>query len=215
AHIASLDAHRGLVTPTDVRVLVFLVLAFVVAAQRTVGRVSLDYISCACGLLLVKRARVLQARPRCRPRGWPHMPGWPRWLRMPGWPHGPLFPRARHNPSQADPHEVEAYWRNAPSRVDPELAQHAATKLAKRAAARLGQLLTSLKAGGGEPRRRALSSAGYTCCGEARHSGCGPARQDVGSGEARQPRSDSRRSTSAGREVAVRLGQLSPAAPRH
>ncbi|KAJ1625989.1 hypothetical protein T492DRAFT_1036044 [Pavlovales sp. CCMP2436] len=41
--------------------LVFLVLAFVVAAQRTVSRVSLDYISrtlLARGLLLVKRARV-------------------------------------------------------------------------------------------------------------------------------------------------------------
>ncbi|KAJ1641007.1 hypothetical protein T492DRAFT_925334 [Pavlovales sp. CCMP2436] len=66
--------------------LVFLVLALVVVAQRTVGRVSLDYISRALlarGLLLVKRAR-----PRCRPRGWPSMPGWPRWLRMPGWPLG-------------------------------------------------------------------------------------------------------------------------------
>ncbi|KAJ1617220.1 hypothetical protein T492DRAFT_1101485, partial [Pavlovales sp. CCMP2436] len=42
--------------------LVFLVLALVVAAQRTVVRVSLDYISRALlarGLLLVKRARVL------------------------------------------------------------------------------------------------------------------------------------------------------------
>ncbi|KAJ1618590.1 hypothetical protein T492DRAFT_1091578 [Pavlovales sp. CCMP2436] len=42
--------------------LVFLVLELVVVAQRTVGRVSLDYISRALlarGLLLVKRARVL------------------------------------------------------------------------------------------------------------------------------------------------------------
>ncbi|KAJ1624863.1 hypothetical protein T492DRAFT_1044066, partial [Pavlovales sp. CCMP2436] len=42
--------------------LVFLVLALVVAAQRTVGRVSLDYISRALfarGLLLVKRVCVL------------------------------------------------------------------------------------------------------------------------------------------------------------
>ncbi|KAJ1629452.1 hypothetical protein T492DRAFT_1011088, partial [Pavlovales sp. CCMP2436] len=42
--------------------LVFLVHALVVAAQRTVGRVSLDYISRALlarGLFLVKRARVL------------------------------------------------------------------------------------------------------------------------------------------------------------
>ncbi|KAJ1621513.1 hypothetical protein T492DRAFT_1069524 [Pavlovales sp. CCMP2436] len=76
--------------------LVFLLLALAVAAQRTVGRVSLDYI--ARGLLL--------ARPRCRPRGWPRMPGWPRWLCMPEWPHGPLSPRARHNLSQAGPHEA-------------------------------------------------------------------------------------------------------------
>ncbi|KAJ1628701.1 hypothetical protein T492DRAFT_908192 [Pavlovales sp. CCMP2436] len=45
---------------TDIRMLVFLVLALVVAAQRTVGRVSLDYISrvlLARGLLLVASGR--------------------------------------------------------------------------------------------------------------------------------------------------------------
>jgi len=55
--------------------------------------------------------------------------------------------------------EVEAYCCDASSRVDPKLAQHAAARLANRAAARLGKLLTSLLRAHrlhrvAEPRRR-------------------------------------------------------------
>ncbi|KAJ1633820.1 hypothetical protein T492DRAFT_978243, partial [Pavlovales sp. CCMP2436] len=92
--------------------LVFLVLAIVVAAQRTVGRVSLDYITRALlarGLLLVKRARVLVRWRRVHaadPAAGRACPDGRAGSRMPGWPHGPLSPLARRNPRQAGPHEA-------------------------------------------------------------------------------------------------------------
>ncbi|KAJ1631300.1 hypothetical protein T492DRAFT_996897 [Pavlovales sp. CCMP2436] len=64
-----------------------------------------------------------------------------------------------------------------------------------------------------QPRR---PRAGATCCGEARKACCGEARAAAHNARTSswERRPDSRRSTSAEREVAVRLGQLSLAAPR-
>ncbi|KAJ1616054.1 hypothetical protein T492DRAFT_1109178 [Pavlovales sp. CCMP2436] len=122
------------------------------------------------------------------------MPGWPRWLRMPGWPHGPISPRARHNSRQAGPHKA--------STRHPRC----------RAVLALCALPATRSAGEGLLARCTQPP----CCGEARKAGCGEARAaaHIASQRAETSRFDSRRSTSAEREVAVRLGQLSLAAPR-
>ncbi|KAJ1616222.1 hypothetical protein T492DRAFT_1108071 [Pavlovales sp. CCMP2436] len=53
------------------------------------------------------------------------------------------------------------------------------------------------------------------CCGEARKAGCCEAQAAAHNAKSSwERRADSRRSTSAEREVAVRLGQLSLAVPR-
>ncbi|KAJ1640869.1 hypothetical protein T492DRAFT_926710 [Pavlovales sp. CCMP2436] len=64
-----------------------------------------------------------------------------------------------------------------------------------------------------QPRR---PRAGAACCGEARKAGCSEARAAAHNASTLswERRPDSRRSTSAEREVAVHLGQLSLAAPR-
>ncbi|KAJ1615634.1 hypothetical protein T492DRAFT_1112335 [Pavlovales sp. CCMP2436] len=151
--------------------LAFLVLALVVAARPTAGRVSLDRVSRALlarVLLIVERARVQIRLFVCtaEPAAGRECPDARTGCACPGGRVGPflarsmvLAKRARHRRRRAihdsercslfalSPElveEVEAYWRDAPSRVNPELAQHAAARLANRAAARLGKLLTSL-----------------------------------------------------------------------
>ncbi|KAJ1619563.1 hypothetical protein T492DRAFT_1084600 [Pavlovales sp. CCMP2436] len=104
---------------------------------------------------------------------------------MPGWPHGPLSPRARHNPRQAGPHEAST--------------RHP----------RCGAVLALCA----QPGTRSAGEGLLARCTqprEAHTAGCSEAR--AAAHNARRP--DSRRSTSAEREVAVRLGQLSLAAPR-
>ncbi|KAJ1628879.1 hypothetical protein T492DRAFT_1015203 [Pavlovales sp. CCMP2436] len=104
---------------------------------------------------------------------------------MPGWPNDSLSPRACHNPRQAGPHEASTRH----PRCEAVLALCA------------------------QPGTR--SAAGAACCGEARKAGCGEARAAAHNARSSwERRPDSRRSTSAEREVAVRLGQLSLAAPR-
>ncbi|KAJ1631310.1 hypothetical protein T492DRAFT_996181 [Pavlovales sp. CCMP2436] len=119
---------------------------------------------------------------------------------MPGWPHGPLSPRARHNPRQAGPHEASTRYPRCQA-VLSLCAQPGTCSAGEGLLARCTQ-----------PRR---PRAGAACCGEARKAGCGETRAAAHNARSsRERRPDSRRSTSAECEVAVRLGQLSLAAPR-
>ncbi|KAJ1618019.1 hypothetical protein T492DRAFT_1095706 [Pavlovales sp. CCMP2436] len=103
---------------------------------------------------------------------------------MPGWPH-------------AGPHEAST--RHPRCRAVLALCAQPATRSAGEGLlARCNQL-----------RRLRAGAACCACFSEARKAGCGEARA-----AAHNARFDSRRSTSAEREVAVRLGQLSLAAPR-
>ncbi|KAJ1618023.1 hypothetical protein T492DRAFT_1095524 [Pavlovales sp. CCMP2436] len=120
---------------------------------------------------------------------------------MPGWLHGPLSPRVRHNPRQAGPHEASTCHPRCRA-VLALCAQPGTRSAGEGLLARCTQL------------RRPRASV--ACCIEARKAGCGEARAAAhnASTSSWERRPDSRRSTSAEREVAVRLGQLSLAAPR-
>ncbi|KAJ1623093.1 hypothetical protein T492DRAFT_1057850 [Pavlovales sp. CCMP2436] len=155
--------------------LAFLVPALIVAARLTAGRVSQDRVSRAllARVLLIVAADPAAGRACPDGRAGSACPDG-RTVRSLLAPVIILAKRARtrrrraiHDAERSSlfalspelVQQVKAYWRDAPSRVDPELAQHAAARLAKRAAARLGQLLTSLLRAHrlhrvAEPRRR-------------------------------------------------------------
>ncbi|KAJ1632566.1 hypothetical protein T492DRAFT_987659 [Pavlovales sp. CCMP2436] len=115
-------------------------------------------------------------------------------------PHGPLFPRARHHPRQAGPHEASTRHPRCLA-VFALCAQPGTRSAGEGLFARCTQ-----------PRR---PRAGAACCGEARKVGCGEARAAAHNARSIwERRPDLRRSTSAEREVAVCLGQLTLAAPR-